>query len=957
MSEAPLSIDPEALLRESTWLHGLARSLVHDEHEAEDVVQGTLLTAVTHPPRSAAALRAWLGQVARRLAIRTGQQKQWRARREEIAARPEQGAPTVDLVARTSLFRQLTGFVLELEEPYRTTVLLRYFEDVPVREIAARQQAPVATVKTRLRRALEQLRARLDRTTGGPDIWRAAFALPAGSVAAAGASAGAVTGAVVMGTKLKVTLATVLLLIAAVVGWRSLWPKDAEDRVNPPGQIRSPEDAGASGAGVAKETARIVPKPLGEVDAATSVPVADDRKTALVAGAAVSGRVLTAGSREPVAGADLFVFELKDRYGAPVYRNARPAGVSRPDGTFALSERVPPFSGTAQVLALHAHGLDWVSFGVLRGTEGVGGLEILARPGYALRVRVVEAGQPSAGTAVLVIPRFMPLTAWDLSSAWPDPPSVPPSDGPLGRLTARFLKTTDSEGVVRFEGLPEPVLDNLSASARIDVFAFKAGCSPARAVLDAPMSAGEVTLALEPRRPSVVTGTVLRADGAPVAGAAIVLLEATKAVTDDAGRYRLTSDAGPNAAATIVASATGFSEQHRGLEIEPGKEVRVDFKLLPAMAITGRVVDDGGRPVAGKVSLRGGVMQRPLAGEHDGEIQPDGSFAFHGADSSQWRLEVAPKDEWEPPAERVVRGGDHVEIVVTRAAPGRATVEAEIVDAATGARVDPTSATLTSASTFGRERLFPPQPELTSGFVRAERVPPGAWRLHVRSAAFGVHRREFTIGASDEIVRLRIELGRPAVLVARVALDDLPAALVPQRVAFSVLGWAGDPAGKWVRDPGKPVLERGPGIGEADASNSWTCRFELVPTDVPVRIGLLNPGLFDEKIVKLAPGEEKTVELRPVAEGKAKLVMSRVVPAALVVKDRGPGGEWVESLRVNEVKPRWSKEVRRRPGPYQWRVEIWPLDVPPRQRVPKIVEGEALIEAGKTTEVVIPVPE
>jgi len=56
---------------------------------------------------------------------------------------------------------------MALEEPCRHTILMRYFDGLPPREIAKREGAPIATVKGRLACGLEQLRSRLDTTHGG----------------------------------------------------------------------------------------------------------------------------------------------------------------------------------------------------------------------------------------------------------------------------------------------------------------------------------------------------------------------------------------------------------------------------------------------------------------------------------------------------------------------------------------------------------------------------------------------------------------------------------------------------------------------------------------------------------------------------------------------------------------------------------------------------------------------
>ena len=47
----------------------------------------------------------------------------------------------------------------ELDEPYRTTLLLRYGEMLSSVEIARRQQVPAGTVRWRLKSAVDRLRA------------------------------------------------------------------------------------------------------------------------------------------------------------------------------------------------------------------------------------------------------------------------------------------------------------------------------------------------------------------------------------------------------------------------------------------------------------------------------------------------------------------------------------------------------------------------------------------------------------------------------------------------------------------------------------------------------------------------------------------------------------------------------------------------------------------------------
>jgi RNA polymerase sigma-70 factor (ECF subfamily) len=65
------------------------------------------------------------------------------------------------------LRRRLVAALLALEEPYRAALLLRYFEDLSVPEVALRLGVPLETARTRLRRGLARLRERLDQERRG----------------------------------------------------------------------------------------------------------------------------------------------------------------------------------------------------------------------------------------------------------------------------------------------------------------------------------------------------------------------------------------------------------------------------------------------------------------------------------------------------------------------------------------------------------------------------------------------------------------------------------------------------------------------------------------------------------------------------------------------------------------------------------------------------------------------
>src|SRR5688572_26778406 len=146
----------------------LARHLATSAMSPEDLVQETWVAFLTRPPREEAASASWLHTVLRNFAFRSRRSETRRRTHEEAAARMEvQSTSGGDFLERAELLQQLSQRVLRLEEPYRSTVLLRYFEELSPAEIARRQGVPVNTVYTRLRRAIEELRTQLDRAHGG----------------------------------------------------------------------------------------------------------------------------------------------------------------------------------------------------------------------------------------------------------------------------------------------------------------------------------------------------------------------------------------------------------------------------------------------------------------------------------------------------------------------------------------------------------------------------------------------------------------------------------------------------------------------------------------------------------------------------------------------------------------------------------------------------------------------
>ena len=153
---------PDLLLKHVDWLRALARSLVADAHLAEDVAQDALVRALEKPPRDGLRLRAWLRRVLQNVVHERGRSAARREHRERAGARGDALPATDELVGQLQVERRLSELLLQLEEPQRSTVLLRYYEDLPPREIARRQGLPLATVKSRLHRARNSFAERIE---------------------------------------------------------------------------------------------------------------------------------------------------------------------------------------------------------------------------------------------------------------------------------------------------------------------------------------------------------------------------------------------------------------------------------------------------------------------------------------------------------------------------------------------------------------------------------------------------------------------------------------------------------------------------------------------------------------------------------------------------------------------------------------------------------------------------
>ncbi len=175
--------DPEALTAlVARFQHRLYRYLlrfVHDRAAAEDLFQQTWLKVMErirtyNPDRS---FEAWLFSVAHNAAIDHLRRKRPESlddplpsgggREETLSAERSDALERYLALERSAI---LASVIAELPAIHREVLALRFEEDLKLEEIAVVIDAPLSTAKSRLKRAIEGLRLKLERRLHEGDV-------------------------------------------------------------------------------------------------------------------------------------------------------------------------------------------------------------------------------------------------------------------------------------------------------------------------------------------------------------------------------------------------------------------------------------------------------------------------------------------------------------------------------------------------------------------------------------------------------------------------------------------------------------------------------------------------------------------------------------------------------------------------------------------------------------------
>jgi RNA polymerase sigma factor (sigma-70 family) len=453
--------------RHGPMVLGVCRRLLDDSRDAEDAFQATFLVLLKKAGglRDPEAVGPWLYGVAYRVAARIRARAARRPLEERNGARPHAVPPDCE-PEQNELRALIDAEILRLPEKYRRPVVLCYVEGRSHEEAARRLRCSTGSLRGRLDRAREKLKARLIRRGVVPAVGLAALS-----------AGGEVASAAVPVPMVAATVATLVraATATAVSGIASATVLEVANSVFLSMFVAKVRLAAWLVAGILTLGALplvVALEPLGPKRASRqdSSRPADERNQGPPAqGIAVSGSVIDEEGR-PIAGAR--VARGSDLRGQANVREA----TTDADGRFVIGG-IP---AGALVLTAQAPG-HAPDLKTMTAEPGLAPAEFWLESGHTIRGRIVDAhDKPIAGAPVA-------------ADQW------------RGHHSLRWSTRTDAEGRFRWDDAPADVV-------LIDLgeLGFK-GKRFYRAVPDAP----EWTVPM--RRPLRVRGRVTDAEtGRPV---------------------------------------------------------------------------------------------------------------------------------------------------------------------------------------------------------------------------------------------------------------------------------------------------------------------------------------------------------------------------------------------------------------------------------------------------------
>jgi RNA polymerase sigma factor (sigma-70 family) len=636
------AVTPDAVLGQLDGLRNLARSLVHGDVDADDLLQDAAVSALEHPPAPGdpRSLRGWLAAVLRnrwRMDRRGDTRRHAREHAAELAALPgTTAARTADAtradhaIDRARSLERLAAALVALDEPFRTAVIRRYLDGESAAAIARALGVPPGTVRWRLKTGLARLRAALDQST---PRWQ-------GMLAPLAPLAGAT-----MKTKTSISLTALLVLLllgAGALVWRGRQP----DRTPAPPTTAHTAPAPAKPAPRAAIALPPIKNPQPGQGRATVEP-----SEAL--GGLIAGRVVNWSTGGGVASAEL---TFTSAAGASTVR-------SRDDGSFELAPAEP---GRFVLSTIAAPGFLPYAPELLHSTvhialaahQTVRGLTVFLFPALDYHGSVIDAkGNPVAGAHVRLL-------------------GTPAGEQVLERAELEW--TSDKDGHFLFHAADDAVFEATHGNAR------------GWARLDGDVTITKqliIKLGDDPARDQTITGRAVDASGAPVAD---VLVRATPAGPRDARSTAFATTA-PDGSFTLgeldhltYDLATQAADLAPAtLEAVAGGTRNVVLTLDSGLTLAGSVVDGDGKPAPSYTLLvlhQVGPMRQLFVARSI--VDPRGQFSVQ-VPKGDYEL-IASASGWAPsPPTHAAAGATDLVLALSQGA----TLRGKVVAADTGAPI------------------------------------------------------------------------------------------------------------------------------------------------------------------------------------------------------------------------------------------------------------------------------
>ncbi len=625
-----MGVNPDVVLGELAGLRALARSLVHGDADADDLIQETAIAAMTNPPDTSKPVKPWLATVLRNRWRMDRRSRDRRIAREQ-AISVEAGESAPDAIDRARALERLSTALVALDEPFRTVIIRRYMDNESCAQIARSLGVPAGTVRWRLKTGLDRLRAALDEST---PRWRVLLPL----------------GAAVKAKTVSISLVVLLLLLVA--GGVALFYKRkpaptsttpvAQSTPKPSIKVERVDEAGVP----------IAPLPPGAPGSRAAV-----EEVAAAEGGVISGRVINWSTGDGVANAEL------------TFTGPRGALTVRSDanGSFELAPEAPGvFSLTtivAQGFLPYAPELEHSPVRVaLAPKQAVRGVTMFLFPAVDYFGTVLDAsGAPVAGARVKLA----------------DPPA---GEQALEKIVNEW--TSDKQGKFVFHA-PDGA-----------VFEASKGAMRGWAMLDGDVAlTHQMTIKIgdAPPRDATIKGKTVDESGAPIPDVLITAVPQDKPGADVPPRAVAFATSGPDGRFTVegvdkkpyvlIAEEEGRAPLQKPDVV--GGTQDVTLTLDAGLPISGTVVDSSDKPVASYtllVTKREGLLRQLVTTRS--VIDPRGRFTVNVA-KGDYEL-LASASGWAPSApEKASAGTTDVKIKVASGA----SLVGTVVDADSGAPI------------------------------------------------------------------------------------------------------------------------------------------------------------------------------------------------------------------------------------------------------------------------------